>query len=242
MQKTCTKCKELKDVSSFYKRKSGLISSTCKICHLLYCKEYSTKNKEKIIERSKQWQNNNKDKRKQIKQRWIDKNPNYHKEYRQEYHKNNPDYNKNYYQKDPEKRKQDSRNFRINHPLHNQQYQKEKCKRDVNFRMTRNLRSRMKYALNNNLKSDKTIVLLGCSIPFLKNYLESMFLPTMSWENYGRYWHIDHIIPCSVFNLSKQEDQEKCFHYTNLQPLFATTKVIEGITYVGNINKGNKTI
>jgi hypothetical protein len=100
----------------------------------------------------------------------------------------------------------------------------------------------MSYALNNN-KNNKTIMLLGCTVPDLRVYLESKFLPTMSWENYGRTgWHIDHIIPCSSFNFTNKDDQLKCFHYTNLQPLFATTKIIDGVTYIGNTNKNNKII
>lgn len=51
----------------------------------------------------------------------------------------------------------------------------------------------------------------------------------MTWENHGngwngkgmQEWHIDHIIPCVSFNLRKIEEQIKCFHYTNLQPLWA---------------------
>lgn len=44
----------------------------------------------------------------------------------------------------------------------------------------------------------------------------------MSWANYGYYgWHVDHIIPCSVFDLSEPEQQKICFNYKNLQPLWA---------------------
>lgn len=41
---------------------------------------------------------------------------------------------------------------------------------------------------------------LGCSIEFLKSYLESKFTGNMSWENQGE-WYIDHIKPLSSFNL-----------------------------------------
>ena len=52
----------------------------------------------------------------------------------------------------------------------------------------------------------------------------------MSWNNYGK-WHIDHIIPSSLFDLTKEEEQKKCFHYTNLQPM----RGIENKTKSNNI-------
>ena len=43
----------------------------------------------------------------------------------------------------------------------------------------------------------------------------------MTWQNHGKFgWHIDHINPCSRFNLSDIEQQKQCFHYSNLQPLW----------------------
>ena len=56
-----------------------------------------------------------------------------------------------------------------------------------------------------------------------------MFKQGMSWSNYGE-WHIDHIKPCSLFNLELEEEQLECFNYKNLQPLWA----------IDNIKKGNK--
>jgi hypothetical protein len=64
--------------------------------------------------------------------------------------------------------------------------------------------------------------LLGCSINDCKTHIESKFKLGMTWENYGhKTWHIDHIIPYSFFDLSDEEQVKKCFHYTNLQPLWA---------------------
>lgn len=88
--------------------------------------------------------------------------------------------------------------------------------------LARTVRHRISAALKRNGKSEKSITLLGCSIPFLREYLESLFLPGMSWENYGyRGWHIDHIQPCASFDLSDIGERLRCFHYSNLRPLWA---------------------
>jgi len=52
----------------------------------------------------------------------------------------------------------------------------------------------------------------------------------MTWENYGKYWHMDHRRPISSFNLLDDNDVTACFHYTNLQPLLA----------IENLKKNNK--
>lgn len=84
--------------------------------------------------------------------------------------------------------------------------------------------------------------LIGCSIDFFKEYIESKFTKGMTWENWGLYgWHIDHIIPCASFDLSNLEQQKLCFNYSNMQPLWATTEIAmkygEGPEYIGNLEK-----
>lgn len=104
----------------------------------------------------------------------------------------------------------------------NSNYVKQKRKKDIHFKILLNIRSRLGNAIKNNKKTKKTIELLGCSIPELLVYLEQKFTKGMNWENHGRSgWHIDHIKPCSSFDLTDPEQQKICFHYTNLQPLWA---------------------
>lgn len=99
---------------------------------------------------------------------------------------------------------------------------KKKYYSNINYRLMVLLRTRFKRAIQNNSKRESVLRLIGCSIDELKNYLEGKFQSGMSWKNYGFYgWHIDHIKPCSVFDLTKLEEQKKCFHYSNLQPLWA---------------------
>lgn len=71
--------------------------------------------------------------------------------------------------------------------------------------------------------------LIGCSISELKGYLENLFSDGMSWDNRGMYgWHIDHVKPCASFDLTNEEEVKKCFHYTNLQPLWARDNFVKG--------------
>ena len=48
-------------------------------------------------------------------------------------------------------------------------------------------------------KLDETIQLLGYSSTDLKYHIECKFDSNMSWNNYGKYWQVDHIIPVSFF-------------------------------------------
>ena len=83
------------------------------------------------------------------------------------------------------------------------------------------LRSCLKKA--NVPKTHPIVVLLGCSIPNFKIYIESKFEVGMRWENWGRgegKWHLDHIMPVSIFDLSKSSHQKRCFHFSNYQPLW----------------------
>ena len=74
--------------------------------------------------------------------------------------------------------------------------------------------------------------LIGCTIEELKEHLQKTAIKNgyndFDINNYsGKEYHIDHIKPCSSFDLSKPEDQAKCFHYSNLQILTATENLIK---------------
>ena len=104
-----------------------------------------------------------------------------------------------------------------------------------NYRMKSLLRTRIITALKNNIKSISTMKLTGCSIEQLWLHIEKQFKPGMTRENQG-LWHIDHIKPCAAFDLSKPEEQQKCFHYTNLQPLWAKENLMKSDKYEKTYN------
>jgi hypothetical protein len=100
-------------------------------------------------------------------------------------------------------------------------------RKDPTFRIVENLRKRIHSALKHNIKSKRTLELLGCSMEYLKAHLQNTAIGNgylnFNIENFsGKEYHIDHIIPCAYFDLSIPENQSKCFHYTNLQILSVT--------------------
>ncbi len=99
-------------------------------------------------------------------------------------------------------------------------------------RIAQRLRNRIRAALKNRgKKSKRTVLLIGCSFPKLVIYLESQFEDGISWENYPE-WHIDHIKPCSSFDLTDPKQQKLCFNYKNLQPLWAGDNFRKGAKHV----------
>lgn len=76
-------------------------------------------------------------------------------------------------------------------------------------------------------KHGEALRLLGCTIREFKAHLESKFTEGMSWENRGK-WHLDHVAPLSSFNLTKLEDRQKAFHWSNYQPLWAKDNLSKG--------------
>lgn len=96
-----------------------------------------------------------------------------------------------------------------------------KSKKNPYVRLILNLRRRLHLALCGIRKADTTFVLLGCNRAELRRHLENQFREGMTWKNYGiGGWSMDHIKPCAIFDLSDPEQQRRCFHFTNLQPLW----------------------
>jgi len=150
----------------------------------------------------------------------------------QEFRDNNKDYLKEYFRKYREENKQIIKERRKKHYQENKQKinQKniERKNKNPNIKIAHSLRNRIIKVLNGTSKSKSTVELLGCSIDEFRIFLENKFYNNMSWENYGSVWHIDHIKPCASFDLILQDEQEKCFHYSNMQPLLAEENLSKG--------------
>jgi hypothetical protein len=112
-------------------------------------------------------------------------------------------------------------------------YNKKKYNTDPYFKVVFSIRTRISKLLKqkNADKYNKFYNYLGCSKEEFILYFQAKFKEGMTWENHGE-WHIDHIKPCSLFNLLNEDEQKKCFHYKNLQPLWASENLSKGCKYV----------
>ena len=169
-----------------------------------------------------------KEKKKLYWKKWYSKNKQWKKEYRLKYKERDKKYSKEYRIKNSEKIKKRMKLYRIRSREKIATYVRTKFQNDLRFRTLMNLRHRIYMALKGTVKSKRTIDLLGTSIDNLWNHLESTFKPGMTKNNYGKVWQVDHKIPCAAFDLTKPEEQVKCFHFTNLQALFVKENLRKG--------------
>ncbi len=225
--KFCKGCNSFCSRHFFRVRKKGELSDVCIECLSKKHKQWAEKNKDHIKQYSKEyWDNLSPEKKLAEKIRL--------KKYREE----NLEYIKNRdrecYLKNIDRRKQVSKEY-IRKNLKNIYIKRKiKMESDPQYNLSVRVRSRISTKLKQHLanKSCGSVELLGCSFGFYVKYLQRKFDKNMSWDNYGKYWQIDHILPLSRFNLTDVSQQKIAFHYTNTQPL-------EKIT---NMSKGNKII
>lgn len=203
-----------------YQMKKYKICGKCSKKHKEWKKGTQCNNCRSLIQ--KECYNNKKNQYIQKAKTYYSKNKNSKLEYAKNYRQNNSDKIEKYWAENKSKiYKQRAKR------------EKERRKQDISFKIQTNLRKRMYNALKGSTKGKNTKELFGCDINLLKKHIENLWTDGMSWENYGLTgWHIDHIKPCDAFDLSNYDQQKQCFHYTNLQPLWA----------IDNIRKSNKVL
>jgi hypothetical protein len=100
---------------------------------------------------------------------------------------------------------------------------------DPGFRVQRNMRNRLKEfitsAKNGGTQSIRSLI--GCSTIQLAKHIESGFTKKMNWDNYGTYWHVDHILPCASFDHNDPKQVAQCWHWTNLRALEARKNMVK---------------
>jgi len=162
----------------------------------------------------------------------------YTKKYTAKHKKHRTEYNRQYKLKHKERLSEYNKKYLSKYYRKNKSkllakarvYVRRRRRNDPKVRMIHNLRRRLHHAISGLSRSQRTLDLLGCTIVELQKHLKSSFVRGMTWKNYGKVWHIDHIRPLSSFDLLLEKEIKKSFHYKNLQPLFASD----------NLRKSNK--
>lgn len=247
MNRTCCVCKQSKDLASCFPRnrskKLGR-SYDCKECRRIDWRTRYQANTVFYLKKNREYRRNNPETVKKFKRAWEKANPEKmramlqrqrikHRERinhaaRRFYHESRAARPEYYKQKDREKRVR-LREWRA-------KYVRDRRANDVEFRLRGNLRALIKNSIKFSsgiTGSARVTDLLGCSIGDFRIYFESLFEPGMTWQDFmeGRI-HIDHIMPCAIFDLTKPEHQKRCNHFSNLQPMWASE----------NIRKSNKLV
>jgi len=219
--KQCSKCKEIKHIKDFYKKKGSKLGvhSLCKECQKELMKRYYKNNKEKIKERCRQWAKNNTDKIKKSHLPWVKNNIEKLKKYQREYRQSNKEklkeYARKYYKNNEEKYAKWDRQKRLN----------------IQYCLSKSIQGRIWYSLKEKKNRQHWENIVGFTLQELITHLEKLFKEGMSFYNYGK-WHIDHRKPISSFNFTSYKDEEfkECWSLENLQPLWAYE----------NLRKGNR--
>lgn len=94
-------------------------------------------------------------------------------------------------------------------------------------------KSILSYVRRGTKMNRKWATLLGYDTITLCSHLERQFDGQMNWENYGSYWHIDHIKPVALFAFTTPDCPafRECWALTNLRPLEAKENQRKGCKY-----------
>ena len=219
--KICTVCNIEKDKSMFNNKKDSPDgkATRCKECKSINDKKYYAEKGDFVRSQVKAYRLSNPDKIKTRKRKYRSDNSDAIKEKERIYRLENKD-----------KVNSIQREYRFANPdkfkmYRDARYAKIKSDPVLYFRF--NFRNSIKSRLRtyNVTKYNPSDVMLGCSFSFLSDYISSMFLSGMSWENRTE-WHIDHTIPLA--SALTNSEFIRLNHWSNLRPMWAKDNLSKG--------------
>lgn len=241
--KSCNKCSVTKPLTEFHKNKSSLDGYThmCKECAIAKSrawyaankekaaatmKAYREENKEACVARAQTWAEENRERSRQIKSAWKKRNPETVRRHAREAAR-----------KDPAKQAARKLAYRAENRHVERAYLQKRRAQDPLQKLHDSMGNRFRDVLRSNKGGRSWKAFVGYDCVELKEHLESLFLPDMTWENYGQ-WHIDHVRPVSSFDFTGNVDEvaKVCWSLENLQPLWASDNLRKSKSWDGLVN------
>jgi hypothetical protein len=165
-----------------------------------------------------------------ITKAWREKNPDQIKRYNDQYRETHR-----------ERRREYDRHWRQENRNYWRDYQNDRLHGDLSYRLHNYISRAIRRAIKKDRRS--AFDLLGYTVEELRQHLESLFQPGMTWENYGTEWHIDHITPKSWFKLENEDGVDNyelrlCWSLRNLQPMWGVENLEKSNRYISDIKLG----
>jgi len=235
IEKRCGCCGETKPLTEFSRSKSANDGhqGRCKGCQKKAQEKYRATNLEKIRERDRITHRQKRAEnpeliRSQDRARYAKTPEKFRKRGRDSYHSH------------PEKMRARQREWTRNNKWYVLKSGRER-RENPSFAIGQSMRGIINTAIKKNYRGSRAPELLGCSLKSYREYIESLWKPGMSWDNWGVYgWHIDHIIPTSFFDLTENNQVIECFNYKNTQPLWAFDNMSKSNKIIGGLQDDTK--
>lgn len=230
LTKVCSKCgieKEIIEFRTNLKCKYG-VEGQCKSCY----QKYLDATKEHRMQKDREYHQRSdiKEKQKIRGKIYYEQNKEKLKEQvRENYYRNIDRYHKYDKQRsDTEERKQYRKEYNDKYRAENidrlrkcdiERYPKRR--ENLEYVLSSAISSGIRRCIGNIKANRHWEDLVNFNFEQLKEHLEKQFTSEMSWNNFGSYWEIDHIIPRNLFNIKSAEDEQFkiCWSLANLRPL-----------------------
>ena len=123
-----------------------------------------------------------------------------------------------YYYRNQAKCQEKSRNYsKTNRETRNEIqriWRKKQRETNPSWKAWENARKRI-WKVMNVKKQTSTDKLIGTTPIMFKLWLEYTFSEKMNWNNYGTYWHIEHVIPLATFDITQNDQVLNAFNWKN---------------------------
>ena len=226
MEKKCRGCGETKSLEEYYTEKMGKYGrkAKCKVCTEEIKKAYRQSEAGKAKRKAYEQSEARKAKRKAYEQLEVRKSKK--KAYMKVYDQSEAGKAKRKAYRQSEAGKAAQKKYRQSEAgkVRRKATRNNRYYNDPTYKLHCILRSGFRNWIQGNTKTCSTEKYIGATYQELLDHLESQFEEGMSWENQGE-WHIDHIKAQSRFDPTNEEEKFMCWHYTNLQPMWASENI-----------------